>query len=87
MAKPVISRFLKRADRLVWARFLSSPEGRAGLAFLRMACPSNNAVTDADLIRNSVGFDYWQKCISEIEAIGEVPERPERAEDDQPLET
>lgn len=86
MSKPQIQRFLKRADRLVWSRFLSSPEGRAGISFLRLACPSSTAVTDADLIRNSVGFDYWQKCITEIEGIGEITERPERAEDDQPLE-
>lgn len=86
MAKPQISKFLKQADRLVWSRFLSSPEGRQGIAFLRLCCPTAGSGTDADLIRNSVGFDYWQKCINDLEALGEVPERTQSADNVEPLE-
>lgn len=81
-----MSKFLRQADRLVWSRFLNSPEGKQGIAFLRLACPNAGSGTDADLIRNSVGFDFWQKCLNELESLGEVPERQQSAENIEPLE-
>lgn len=67
----------------VWARFLNSPEGKSGLQYLRLSCPKKEANSDNDLIRNAVGFDFWQDCITEMERLGIVPEKPERQEEDQ----
>lgn len=86
MPKPNIAQFLKKQDRLVWSRFLSTKEGQAGLTYLKVAFPSAPAKSDADLIRNGVGFEFWQACVAEMEAIGNVAEKPERADNDDQLE-
>lgn len=77
---------LKRTEKMEWSRFLSSPEGQAGIQLLRMSCPRPPAKTDADLIRNSVGFDFWMKAIDAIEHLGDVPSKVAPADDDQPLD-
>lgn len=84
--KPQIAQFLKRQDRLVWARFLNSSEGQKGMHYLRIAFPTDSAKTDADLIRNGVGFEFWQACVAELESIGDVPDKQERADNDDELE-
>ena len=86
MAKPKISQFLKRQDRLVWSRFLNSKEGQAGLSYLRIAFPVNKASNEAELIRNGVGFEYWQGCVAELLEIGDVPDKPENPDAHEQLE-
>lgn len=86
MAKPKISDYLKRKERLEWARFLNSPEGQKGLLYLKLAFPRKAASTDADLIRNSVGFEFWQSCIQEMEVLAELPESQDNPETHEPLE-
>ncbi len=86
MAKPKITDHLKRKERIEWARFLNSAEGQKGLLYLKLAFPRKSAENDADLIRNSVGFEFWQACVEEIEEIGNIVDAPERADIDDPLE-
>lgn len=70
----------------MWSRFLNSKEGIAGLSYLRIAFPTKKASNDAELIRNGVGFEFWQACVAELEELGNVPEKPENAENHEPLE-
>jgi len=79
---PEISKFLRRADRQVWSRFLNSEEGQRGLAYLKLSCPRSKEDTEASLIRNAVGFDFWHKSIDAMESLGEVPEKPVIQEED-----
>jgi len=74
--------YLTRAQMQSWSRFLSSPEGKAGMLFLKLACPRNREKTEASLIKNSVGFEFWQDAIEAMEKLGEVPARPEKQEDE-----
>ena len=83
---PNISEFLRNKDQLAWARFLKSEEGQRGLSFLRRACPRSKQKTDADLIRNCVGFDFWHEAVDAMESLGEITESPEKNDTHEPLE-
>jgi hypothetical protein len=58
-----------------WSRFLNSPEGKQGILFLKLSCPKAFASGDDALIKNAVGFEFWQNCIDAMEKLGEVPPR------------
>lgn len=72
---PDKNRFLRRADMQVWSRFLSSEEGQRGMNYLRLACPRLKEDTDASLIRNAVGHEFWHRCVDAMEDLGVVPEK------------
>jgi hypothetical protein len=77
---------LSKAHMQEWGRFLASEAGTRGMLYMRMACPRLDPATDDALIRNSVGFEFWQKALDRIEQISEIPPRPIRDEIE-PLET
>jgi hypothetical protein len=79
---PSKEEFLTKAHMQAWSRFLSSPEGQKGILYLRMACPRMFEKTDDALVRNSVGFEFWQQCLDKVEGLGVVPPRPEKPDDD-----
>lgn len=58
-----------------WSRFLSSPEGKQGLLYLKLSCPKTFGNDDNALIKNAVGFEFWQNCIDAMERLGDVPQR------------
>lgn len=74
--------YLRRADMQAWSRFLSSPEGKSGLLYLKLSCPRLDIKGDEALIRNAVGFDFWQRAVEAMVNLGEVPPKPEKQEDD-----
>jgi hypothetical protein len=74
--------YLKRADLMSWSRFLSSPEGKQGLLYLRLSCPRKTDQSDNSLIKNAVGFEFWQNAIDAMISLGDVPARPEKQDDD-----
>ncbi len=65
-----------------WSRHLSSPEGKQGLLYLRLNCPKMPEKTDDALIKNAIGFEFWQAAIEAIVKLGDVPAKPEKQEDD-----
>ena len=66
----------------VWSRFLNSDEGKRGMQYLRLACPKKDFKSDDDLIRNSVGFEFWQECLNAVDGLGFIPDKPERETED-----
>lgn len=42
----------------------------------------STAVNEADLIRNAVGFDAWQKCIARFESYADETVKIRREKDD-----
>lgn len=74
--------YLNKADMMVWARFLASNEGQKGLRYLRLGCRRLPFEGDDSLIRNAVGFEFWQKCVDAMEDLGQVPKRPEKEPED-----
>lgn len=77
--------YLKRSESQEWGRFLSSPAGRNGLLFMKLSCPHLPPSTDEALIKNAVGFEFWQLCLTRLEQLSELPPKPEKT-DDEPLE-
>jgi hypothetical protein len=74
--------YLTKAEMMAWSRFLNSTEGQKGLLYLRLGCKRAAGEGDNTLIKNAVGFEYWQKCVDALESLGEVPKRQEREPDD-----
>lgn len=79
---PDISEYLTRSQMQSWSRFLSSPEGKQGILYLKLSCPRMSDKTDQSLIKNAVGFEFWQAAIDGINRLGDVPAKPEKTEDD-----
>lgn len=50
-----------------------------------MDFPRPEATSEVQLIRNAVGFDYWQRCIARLESYAEEAQLPKR-EKNQDLE-
>lgn len=77
MPQPNKSDYLNRTETITWGRFLKSPEGQKGLLYLKLSCPKVYGKDDPTLIKNAVGFEYWQSCVDAMENLGELPPKNE----------
>ena len=77
-----IENYLKRSDVIEVARFISSDSGKRLIAHLRTSCPRINEKNDDSLIRNAIGFDFWQRLIDNLEGI-QPPAKQDKNDDDQ----
>lgn len=78
--------FMSVADRRKVAQFLGSDTGQRLIAYLRDNPPEHGDRTEADLIKNAVGFTAHSRCVKLLKQLTEVSKPQTSDELPPPLE-